>query len=61
MKKNDWFESRSGKSYKIAGKWCGDIVLSPVDDNDDECLIYTSGEMEEFIGSGYFKPIGGGQ
>jgi len=61
MKKNDQFGSRSGKVYKIAGKWCGDIVLSPVDDNDDECLIYTSGEMEEFIESGHFTPLGGAQ
>lgn len=61
MKKNDQYESRSGKIYKISGKWCGDIVLSPVDDKDEECLIYTASEMEEFIDSGFFKPLGGGK
>ncbi len=53
MKKNDFFKtSYDNKTYKIAGRWEGDIILSPEDDNDDRCLIYTPGEMEELLEKG---------
>jgi hypothetical protein len=59
IQKKDRFENRSGKVYQIAGKWNRDFILSPVEESDDECLIYTPGEMEEFLETGYFKRVGG--
>jgi hypothetical protein len=53
MKKKDCFRATyNNRIYKIAGRWEGDIILSPVDDNDDRCLIYTPGEMEELLQTG---------
>jgi hypothetical protein len=59
IKKKERFESKRGKVYEIAGKWGSDYVLSPVNKDDDSCLVYSNGEMEEFIRSGDFKRLGG--
>ena len=59
IQKKDRFENRSGKVYEIAGKWGRDLILAPTEENDDECLIYTPGEMEEFLETEYFKRVGG--
>ena len=59
IKKKDRFESRSGKAYEIAGRWGKDFILSPIKESDDECLIYTPSEMEEFLETGHFKRVGG--
>ena len=59
IQKKDRLENRSGKVYEIAGKWGRDFILAPTEAADDECLIYTSGEMEEFLEEGYFKRVGG--
>ena len=53
MKKNDRFKTNyDNKTYRIAGRWEGSIILSPEDDNDDRCLIYTPGEIEELLEKG---------
>ena len=59
IQKKDRFENKSGKVYEIAGKWDRDFILAPIEEADDECLIYTLGEMEEFMETGYFKRVGG--
>jgi hypothetical protein len=59
IQKKDMFENRSGKVYEIAGKWGRDFILAPIEEADDECLIYTLGEMVEFLETGYFKRVGG--
>jgi hypothetical protein len=59
IQKKDKFESRSGKVYEIAGKWGRDFILAPIEESDEECLIYTLGEMEEFLETEYFKRVGG--
>lgn len=59
IQKKERFENRSGKVYEIAGKWDRDFILAPIEEIDDECLIYTPGEMEEFLETGYFKRVGG--
>ena len=59
IKKKDRFENRSGELYEIAGKWDGDLILAPIEESNDECLIYTPSEMEEFLETGYFKRVGG--
>ena len=51
MKRKDRFKTGS-KVYEIAGRWEGSIVLSPVDGQDDRCLIYTEAEIEELIKNG---------
>jgi hypothetical protein len=57
IKKKDRFKSKSGKVYEIAGRWGQDFILAPVDKTDDECLIYTSREMEDFLETGYFVEV----
>jgi hypothetical protein len=59
IKKKDRFESKRGKVYEIVGRWGRDYILSPVKDDDDNCLVYTESEMEEFIQEGDFKRLGG--
>ena len=54
MKKGDKLNTKHG-TYEIAGKWSGAWVLSPTSDKDNECLIYTAGEIEELINSGIFE------
>jgi len=57
--KKDRFENRGGKIHEIAGKWGQDFILAPIETADDECLIYTPGEMKELLETGYFKKAGG--
>jgi hypothetical protein len=59
IKKKDRFENKRGKVYEIAGRWGSDYVLSPLKDDDENCLVHSNGEMEEFISSGDFKRLGG--
>jgi len=59
IQKKDRFVNRSSKIYEIAGKWDQDFILAPIEEIDDQCLIYTPGEMEEFLETGYFKRVGG--
>jgi len=59
IRKKDRFKQRGGKVYEIAGKWGRDYILVPIEEADIECLIYTPGEMEEFLETGYFKRVGG--
>lgn len=55
IKKGDWFRTTySNQIYTVAGKWVGDIVLAPVKADDDECLIYSPGEIEELLETGKF-------
>lgn len=61
IQKKDSFEDRRGKVYEIAEKWCRDIVLSPIDVSDAECLIYASGELDELIETSHLKYMGGGK
>ena len=59
IQKKDRFKNRNGKVYEIAGKWDRDFILAPIEEADDECLNYTPGEMDEFLGTGHFKKVGG--
>ncbi len=58
LQKNDKLRNKAGKVYEIAGKWDRDFILSPVDKGDDACLIYTEGEMKDFLESGHFQKVG---
>jgi len=56
MKKKERFKATySNTIYEIAGRWEGSIVFSPVDVEDDKCLIYTAGEIEELLQTGELK------
>ena len=59
IQKKDRFKNRNGKVYEIAGKWDRDFILAHIEEAEDECLIYTPGEMDEFLGTGHFKKVGG--
>ena len=50
IKIGDLFQTAcSNQSYTVVGKWCGNIVLAPTAQDDDQCLIYTAGEIEELV------------
>lgn len=55
LHKGDHFRATySNQTYEIAGKWCGDLVLAPSKLDNDECLIYSAGEIEELLATGKF-------
>jgi len=55
MNKGDRFNATySSQTYEIVGKWCGSLVLAPTKTGDEECLIYSAGEMEELLATGKF-------
>ena len=47
----------SEKVYQIVGCWGKDIVLAPIHDDDDQVVIYTKTELEDFIESGNFRKL----
>ncbi len=50
IQKGDQFKSTySNQSYVIVGKWCGNLVLASIAKDNDECLIYSAGEIEELV------------
>ena len=56
MKKKERFKvAYSNKVYEVAGRWEDTIIFSPVDSEDDRCLIYTAGEIEEFLQTSKLK------
>lgn len=60
IEKKDRFKATyNGKTYEVAGRWGSSIVLFPVEDQDDQCLIYTPGEIEELLETGKFQKEGG--
>ena len=49
-KKGDRFQATySNQTYVIVGQWCGNLVLAPMDKDENECLIYSSDEIEELV------------
>ena len=50
IKKGDQFYATYSKqTYQIAGKWGGNWVLAPMDQDNNECLIYMAEEIEEMV------------
>ena len=50
IEKGDSFRTMySGKIYQVVGKWESNIVLAPVNKEDEQCLIYTPSEIEELL------------
>lgn len=50
IQKGDRFKATYSKqSYVIVGKWGGNLVLAPTAKDNDECLIYSVGEIEELV------------
>ncbi|SHJ12185.1 hypothetical protein [Propionispora hippei] len=50
IQKGDRFQATYSKqSYVIVGKWGGNLVLAPTAKDNDECLIYSVGEIEELV------------
>ena len=50
IKKGDKFKNvYSNEIYIIAGRYCGDYILSPLKPNDEVCLIYTIDEITDFV------------
>lgn len=59
IKKGDQFKAAySNKTYKVVGKWGGNLVLAPVEKDNDECLIYSAEEIEEMVDRRKWAHIG---
>ena len=55
MRKKDRIKSTfSGKIYEVVGRWRSDIIRSPVEADDEECRVYTPGEIKELLETGEF-------
>ena len=49
-KKGERFQATySKRMYVIVGQWCGNLVLAPMDKDDNECLIYSADEIKELV------------
>lgn len=58
MQRGDIFKVKDKeKFYQIVGRWGKDIVLAPMDEHDEQVLIYTASELEELIGLGQFGKL----
>lgn len=50
FKRNDiLFTKRGKRAYTLVGRSGRDYVLAPIDDKDDECLIYSENEILEIF------------
>lgn len=50
IQKGDQFHATYSKQkYVIVGKWGGNLVLAPTAKDNEECLIYSVGEIEELV------------
>ncbi len=62
IQKKDRFKATyNEKVYEVAGRWDSSIVLSPIAQTDERCLIYTPEEIAELLETGKFQREGGGQ
>lgn len=60
FKKGQRFEtSHDHELYELVGQWSDAMVLSPVNDEKLEVLIYTESEINELIDDGKLKLIEG--
>lgn len=54
--KGDFFKAgKDRRHYQAVGKWGGDIVLAPLAKDDEDILIYTPGEIDELLESGWLE------
>lgn len=52
IKRKDILITKRGKkAYEVVGRTGRDIVLAPLDENDEECLIYSENEILEIFES----------
>lgn len=59
LKKKDRIKtSYNGKIYELAGRWQGYFIFSPVDAEEDECMMYSAGDIEELLETGEFTKVG---
>ena len=54
---NCYKDAGSGRKYQIVGLKGTDIVLMPMDEDDDQVRIYTRSEMKELVGKGSFRKL----
>lgn len=54
--KGDFFNAGKDKRlYRVVGRWGEDIVLAPLAKDDEDVLIYTPGEINELLESGWLE------
>lgn len=58
MKKDDIYKVK-GKDlfYQLVGYFGNDLVLAPMNEDDDQVLVYSPSEMSDFISTGYFGKL----
>ncbi len=47
--------SHDNETYEFVGKWSGSMVLATENDENEEVLIYTEGEINELLDDGKLK------
>lgn len=58
MKKGDMFITKNkDKFYKFVGRAGIDVVLSPMEESDEQVLIYTPAEFEKLVAYGHFRKL----
>ncbi|HHX11133.1 MAG TPA: hypothetical protein GX729_07210 [Firmicutes bacterium] len=59
MKKGDRLRTAwDGKHYEIAGYWEGRVVLSPLDLGEEQCLMFTKGEVGQLLATAELMRVG---
>lgn len=57
MKIGDKIQSKWGRTFIVAGRLYGDVVLSPIDGKDENCVAYCDAEIAELTASGVLVSI----
>jgi len=55
LKKGTILRVLRDQTYIIVGKWHGNFVLAPQNQNEEEVLMYTKAEIEDEIQTGWFQ------
>lgn len=55
IKKGEIYKTAySNKLYIVAGRWGRDVILSPIEAEDEECMAYSETEIEDLLKEGKF-------
>ncbi len=43
--------------YELSGRWQEYYVFSPIDEENDQCMMYSAGDIEELLATGEFVKV----
>jgi len=56
IKKGEIYKTTySDKLYVVAGRWGRDVILSPIEAEDEECMVYSETEIKNLLKEGKFS------